>query len=151
MVCSIVLRASLPPEPESLLHDDTVAVLVSQSGPRRQAFETIAVVVAEARQLNAEQSITGVLVFDGAQVCQYVEGEVGTIDALIERLMVDPRHEQLKVLHHATLQGERRFARWRLGYLMLDDGRDLTRFDALSGEGAIASFLEQLPLVDLEP
>ncbi|EWS55520.1 Sensors of blue-light using FAD [Methylibium sp. T29] len=108
-------------------------------------------VVAEARQLNAEQSITGVLVFDGAQVCQYVEGEVGTIDALIERLMVDPRHEQLKVLHHATLQGERRFARWRLGYLMLDDGRDLTRFDALSGEGAIASFLEQLPLVDLEP
>lgn len=34
---------------------------------------------------------------------------------------------------------------------MLDDGRDLTRFDALSGEGAIASFLEQLPLVDLEP
>lgn len=114
-------------------------------------FETIAVVVAEARQLNAEQSITGVLVFDGAQVCQYVEGEVGTIDALIERLMVDPRHEQLKVLHHAPLPGERRFARWRLGYLMLDDGRDLTRFDALSGEGAIASFLEQLPLVDLEP
>ena len=114
-------------------------------------FETIAVVVAEARQLNAEQSITGVLVFDGAQVCQYVEGEPGAIDALIERLVVDQRHEKLQVLHHGPLPGERRFAGWRLGYLMLDDGGDLTRFDALGGEDAIASFLEQLPWVDLEP
>lgn len=114
-------------------------------------FETIAEVVAEARRLNAEQAITGVLVFDGAQVCQYVEGEEVAIEGLVERLMVDPRHEQLQVLHHAPLPGERRFARWCLGYLMLDDGRDLTRFEALRGEAAVASFLEQLPLVDLEP
>jgi hypothetical protein len=114
-------------------------------------FETIAEVVAEARRLNVEQSITGVLVFDGAQVCQYVEGEEGAIDALIERLTADPRHEKLQVLHHAPLLGKRRFGRWRLGYLMLDDGRDLTRFEVLGGEAAIASFLEQLPVVDLEP
>lgn len=119
--------------------------------PGDKPFQTIAEVVAEARRLNAEQSITGVLVFDGAQVCQYVEGEAGTVDALIERLMVDPRHERLQVLHHGPLPGERRFAGWRLGYLTLDDGRDLTRFEALGGEDAIASFLEQLPQVDLEP
>lgn len=114
-------------------------------------FEAIAEIATQARHNNRQAGITGVLVFDGAQVCQYVEGATEAIDALIERLRRDPRHEDLLVLHHAALDGPRRFARWGLGYLLLDDGQELTRFDALRGPAAVQALLDQLPAVDLEP
>lgn len=114
-------------------------------------FEVIAEVAIEARRNNARDGITGVMVFDGAHVCQYIEGSLIAIDALVERLQCDPRHEALQVLHHGPSDGDRRFARWRMGYLLLDDGQELTRFAALRGPAAVDAVLDQLPLVDLEP
>ncbi|WP_295640116.1 BLUF domain-containing protein [uncultured Methylibium sp.] len=114
-------------------------------------FEVVAEVAVQARRNNARVGITGVLVFDGAHVCQYVEGSLAEIDGLIERLKRDPRHEALQVLHHGPSEGERLFARWRMGYLLLDDGQELTRFAALRGPAAVRAVLDQLPLVDLEP
>jgi Sensors of blue-light using FAD len=121
---------------------------VSQiAGPR--AHETVSTVVAQARPLNQARDITGLLVFDGAQVCQYLEGESPELAALWERLAQDGRHERMRVLHHAPLEGPRRFARWRLGYLNLDDGRDLSCFDGLSGPAAVERLLTMFPTIDL--
>lgn len=114
-------------------------------------FATIAQIVSQARVLNRERGISGVLVFDGAHVCQYVEGASESIDALAARLAADPRHERMQVLHRAALDGPRRFARWRMGYLSLDDGQDLTAYDALRGPAAVEALLAQLPHIDLEP
>lgn len=114
-------------------------------------FEAIAEITAQARRNNRRDDITGVLVFDGAHVCQYVEGAAGAIDALVERLQADPRHEALQVLHRGALDGPRRFARWRMGYLLLDDGQELTRYAGLRGPDAVQALVDQLPFVDLEP
>lgn len=119
------------------------------AGPR--PFEAVAEVAAEARLNNARLGITGLMVFDGAHVCQYVEGECDAIDGLVGRLQVDPRHELLRVLHHGSLDSERLFARWCMGYLLLDDGEDLMRFETLTGRAAVRALLEQMPLADLEP
>lgn len=116
-----------------------------------QEFETIAAVAAQARLNNARLGITGLMVFDGAQVCQYVEGAPPAIDGLVARLREDPRHGALRVLHQGPLDGARRFAGWRMGYLLLDNGDDLTRFESVTGPRAVDFLLEQLPLVDVEP
>lgn len=119
------------------------------TGPRE--FETVGAVAAQARLNNARDGITGLMVFDGAQVCQYVEGEAAVIDRLVERLHADPRHGALRVLHQGPLEGARRFAGWRMGYLLLDNGEDLTRFESHTGAAAVDFLLQQLPLVDVEP
>lgn len=116
------------------------------AGPR--AYETVSTVVAQARPLNRERGITGMLVFDGAKLCQYLEGSAAEVAALATRLMKDGRHERMQVLHHGPLEGPRRFARWRLGYLNLDNGRDLSCFDGLSGEGAVRALLQMFPAPD---
>lgn len=116
------------------------------AGPR--AFETISAVVAEARLLNARRGISGLLVFDGAQVCQYVEGERTEVEALAGRLAKDSRHEAMKVLHQGALHGPRRFGRWRLGYLNMADGADLSHFHALSGTAAVERLFDLFPGID---
>lgn len=123
---------------------------VSQiAGPR--AFETVSTVVAEARHLNVARDITGLLVFDGELVCQYLEGESEALAALSVRLAQDGRHERMRVLHHAPLDGSRRFARWRLGYLDTDRGRDLSCFDQVSGSAAVQLLLQMFPASDINP
>jgi hypothetical protein len=122
---------------------------VSQiAGPR--AFETVSTVVSQARTLNRARDITGLLVFDGAQVCQYLEGESDDLAELSKCLAQDGRHERMRVLHHAPLDGSRRFARWRLGYLNLDNGRDLSCFDGVRGPAAVQLLLTMFPAIDLD-
>ena len=50
-----------------------------------------------ARELNALDGITGLLVFNGTHFLQIVEGSRQAIDDLLERLRRDPRHTGLEV------------------------------------------------------
>ena len=50
-----------------------------------------------ARELNALDGITGLLVFNGTHFLQIVEGAHDAIDDLLERLRRDPRHSGLEV------------------------------------------------------
>jgi Sensors of blue-light using FAD len=113
-------------------------------------FETVSAIVAEARPRNARDGITGLLVFDGAQVCQYVEGGVVPLERLVRRLYADPRHHDLRVLHQGALTGARRFPSFSLGYLLPSEFEDVALFEAMRGEAAVQALLERLPLLDLE-
>ena len=50
-----------------------------------------------AREANALEGITGLLVFNGTHFLQIIEGERGAIHDLVERLRRDPRHSGLEV------------------------------------------------------
>ena len=50
-----------------------------------------------ARERNALEGITGLLVFNGTHFLQIVEGSEASIDDLVERLRRDPRHTGFEV------------------------------------------------------
>ena len=111
----------------------------------------VARIVATARQRNARDGITGLLVFDGATFCQYLEGPPETVDALLHRLHTDPRHLEVQLLVDGTVpDGRRRFSDWRLGYVDSFEHDELGSLRALRGAAALACFENLLPRLDVE-
>ena len=50
-----------------------------------------------ARELNALDGITGLLIFNGTHFLQIVEGSPRAIDDLVERIRRDPRHSGFEI------------------------------------------------------
>jgi hypothetical protein len=59
--------------------------------------EDIEAIHAKARELNALDGISGLLVFNGTHFLQIIEGSHAAVDDLVERLRRDPRHSALEV------------------------------------------------------
>ena len=74
-----------------------------------------------ARDLNALDGITGLLVFDGVRFLQIVEGPDEAIDGLMERLRRDPRHSALEVRESRTI-AERSFTGWSMELVRVSAG-----------------------------
>ena len=66
-----------------------------------------------ARELNALDGITGMLVFNGTHFLQIIEGAPQAIDELVERLRRDRRHSGLEVRDERTV-AERSFPEWSM-------------------------------------
>ena len=66
-----------------------------------------------ARELNALDGITGLLVFNGTHFLQIVEGAESAIDDLVERLMRDPRHGGLEIRDRRKIES-RSFPDWAM-------------------------------------
>ena len=66
-----------------------------------------------ARELNALDGITGLLVFNGTHFLQIVEGAPSAIDDLLGRLRADPRHTGLEVRDERSVEA-RSFPDWSM-------------------------------------
>ena len=66
-----------------------------------------------ARDLNAIEGITGLLIYNGTHFLQIVEGAENAIDDLVERLRVDPRHSGLEVRDERRIE-QRSFPDWAM-------------------------------------
>ena len=66
-----------------------------------------------AREVNAFEGITGLLIFNGTHFLQIVEGDTNAIDDLLERLRRDPRHNGLEVRDERMID-ERSFPDWNM-------------------------------------
>jgi hypothetical protein len=66
-----------------------------------------------ARELNALDGITGLLVFNGTHFLQIVEGSRDAIDDLLERLRRDRRHSGLEVRDERRIEA-RSFPDWSM-------------------------------------
>ena len=54
-------------------------------------------ILTDARDLNAIDGITGMLIFNGTRFLQMLEGSPKAIDDLVERLRRDRRHSSLEI------------------------------------------------------
>lgn len=81
----------------------------------------VGAIIKTARAFNASHGITGVLLFDGERFCQYIEGETAALDALVECLRKDPRHQNITTLLHEPLHGNRRYPDWSMAYSDVED------------------------------
>ncbi|WP_314037669.1 BLUF domain-containing protein [Dietzia sp. CH92] len=79
---------------------------------RPEDFESI---LRTARERNRRVGITGVLLFRDDCFIQFLEGPPAEIDALLDDIAGDDRHERLRVLLTETTT-ERSFADWRMGF-----------------------------------
>jgi hypothetical protein len=66
-----------------------------------------------ARELNALDGISGLLVFNGTHFLQIIEGGERAIDDLVERLRRDPRHNGFEVRDQRMVE-ERSFSDWSM-------------------------------------
>jgi len=66
-----------------------------------------------ARDLNALDGITGLLVFNGTHFLQIIEGAEAAIDELVERLRRDRRHSAIEVRHERRVE-QRSFPGWSM-------------------------------------
>lgn len=70
-------------------------------------------ILVRARDLNALDGITGLLIFNGTNFLQIIEGAEDAIDNLLDRLRLDPRHSAVEV-RDVHIIDERAFPDWSM-------------------------------------
>ena len=76
---------------------------------------------SSARESNARDEITGLLVYNGTHFLQVVEGAEEPVAKLIERLREDPRHKGFEVRDKRRIDG-RSFPDWPMELLRVTPG-----------------------------
>lgn len=66
-----------------------------------------------ARELNALEGITGLLVFNGTHFLQIIEGSESAIEELVEKLRKDPRHTGFEIRDQRKVDA-RSFPDWSM-------------------------------------
>jgi hypothetical protein len=89
-------------------------------------------VLRVSRERNARAQISGILLFEGRSFLQVLEGERAPIDALLETIRADARHDRTTLLLREPIE-QRSFADWTMGYTRvalgeLRDGTGLNDF-----------------------
>ena len=135
----------MPTTTERLLEVLYVSVLAGDA-----STGLVANIARAARVANLQTGVTGLLVFDGLRFCQQIEGKPSHIEALMERIARDPRHSDVRILHHGALR-QRRFRNFSLGYADIAEGDALEKLGQLEGELATNAFMllpAQLDLIN---
>ncbi|MES2243228.1 MAG: BLUF domain-containing protein [Pseudomonadota bacterium] len=112
-------------------------------------LKVISDIASKARKANEAAGITGLLVFDGLQFCQHLEGPRKAVLALTERIRQDPRHVDVDILYHGPL-AQRRFRHFGLAYTAVEDVDVLVRLRDVGAEAALAQFLALVSTLDLD-
>lgn len=110
----------------------------------------VASIVRASRLRNEQERISGLLVFDGARFCQYLEGPETSVCTLADRIRVDTRNCGFRILHQSVLDGPRLLGKHGLEYALSHDGQ-LERFEACDGAAAAVLFRDLMPAFDLSP
>lgn len=102
--------------------------------------------MAEARRVNTDRDITGLLLHREKSFYQVLEGSEAEVKKTFSQIERDERHTAVDVLFEGTIE-EREFADWRMGFLNLD-GVELETLqgysDFMSREDNARDFLENL-------
>ena len=72
-----------------------------------------------ARESNALNGVTGLLVFNGTHFLQVIEGAEAAIDDLLERVRRDRRHSGLEVIDERTIEN-RSFPDWSMELMRVE-------------------------------
>ena len=113
-----------------------------------QPVTTVPRLLAQARSLNAQRQITGLLVFDGMRFCQHFEGPRDGAMALMERIARDPRHTQVRIVYQGPLD-QRHYGRFGMGYAEPDAPDAIANLHLRDGPAALAHFIALRPTFDI--
>ena len=103
-------------------------VYVSQA-TRKMSRTDLAAIQDTAKNNNAPLDVTGSLFYNGGWFLQVLEGPVATLDKLYQKIELDPRHKNSRVLYNEPASF-RTFPRWNMNMTNLDD-RQADKYDEL--------------------
>ncbi len=111
-------------------------------------------ILVRSAENNSRSKLTGFLVYLNGNFFQVLEGQMSDIDLTYQRILADPRHTKIELMHKAAIQ-QRGFEVWRMRRLRLTDVSEIetTFADAsisLSGS-PILPLLENFLLDNLAP
>ena len=75
----------------------------------------LAALLAECREKNSRAGLTGMLLYCDRTFFQVLEGDRPVVEALLEKLARDKRHERVTKIILEPIE-ERAFAQWTMGY-----------------------------------
>ncbi|MGJ9416559.1 BLUF domain-containing protein [Massilia sp. CMS3.1] len=103
-------------------------VYISQA-VRKMSAEDLQAIHAKARANNELIDVTGSLFYNGGWFLQVLEGPAATLSKLYDKIDLDPRHKNSRVLYNepATF---RTFSRWNMNMTNLED-RQADKYDEL--------------------
>lgn len=79
-------------------------------------FDVINDLLTQCVKKNNEFNISGMMVFDGKQFLQCIEGNEAEINQLQENIFKDSRHHNIHLIGEEEIT-ERLFSQWCMGYL----------------------------------
>jgi hypothetical protein len=130
------------PELYELIYTSTLADAAQPS--------CVADIVRTARNYNGLHDVSGVLIFDGANFCQYLEGPDAAVLTLIARIAMDTRHTDFSIKHQGAFQSQRRFATWSMAYALDEDGAVLQKLLGTEGPEISPLLVQSIPYLDME-
>jgi len=141
--CSLAYPRRVNPEQRHVVY-------ISRLAPGRDCM-VFGSICLSARTRNVEWGISGVLLFDGERFLQWLCGPPEKVARLMEAIVADLRHVDLRVLLEAQLPAGAGAAHWRSGFV---DADALDAFAALgtADHGALLDALAGLVAqADLDP
>jgi len=73
-----------------------------------------------SRENNSSKDVTGLLLYKGGNFMQVLEGSEEAVEALYEKIKVDPRHKDVNVLSREQISA-RQFPAWEMAFQNLDN------------------------------
>jgi hypothetical protein len=122
------------------------------SGASTDVEIEIASILSVARAKNREAGISGALLFSGEAFAQVLEGPLGAVEEIFERIQCDERHSNVVILRNAESK-ERIFSDWSMAYVHPEAVQALPHAeveldnafaDTAMGADKVVSLLEQL-------
>ncbi len=77
-----------------------------------------------ARHSNTAVGVTGCLLYARGNFIQMLEGDDDAVDAVFNKITLDPRHTDIRVLNYEDCD-MRVFNKWWMAFLNLDDVEDI--------------------------
>ncbi|MEM6333880.1 MAG: BLUF domain-containing protein [Planctomycetota bacterium] len=79
-----------------------------------------------SKQRNAEDRITGLLLYGGGHFLQVLEGPTNLVNATYARIQIDPRHTHLRQIVYQPVE-KRKFGEWSMKLISADHGTSVDR------------------------
>lgn len=76
--------------------------------------------LVQSREKNLRLGITGMLLYEGGNFMQVLEGDASAVRQVYDSIVRDPRHQGIILVDEDTL-AERQFGDWSMGFRNLDD------------------------------
>ena len=78
-------------------------------------LDCLKAILRSSRSRNTRLGLTGLLIYDDHQFVQVLEGEDAMVRLVYDRIRLDPRHTDVRLLYHGVTT-ERAFKAWPMGF-----------------------------------
>ncbi|MDH3378223.1 MAG: BLUF domain-containing protein [Gammaproteobacteria bacterium] len=98
---------------------DLDSLVYVSSATRILNLEEIGYLLKRARERNKEYGLTGVLLYDGGNFMQYLEGPKDNLDVIYKIIQEDKQHTGIILVYREAIE-DRQFGDWSMAYQTKD-------------------------------